>query len=99
MSLVGPTFPAATDETRGLLMTTTVAQTLGASDVLMSAVFACGECHRVRANAAGNIAVKRVNDAGFTAYACNQGDYIDGRIIAVGGTGSGSSAIAVVFEI
>lgn len=99
MSTVGPAFPAATDETRGLLMTTTVGQTLGASDVLMSAVFTCGECHRVRANGAGNIAIKRLNDAGFTVYAVSAGDYIDGRIIAVGGTGSGSSAIAVIFEV
>lgn len=37
MSTVGPQFPATTDETRGLLMTTTVAQTLGASDVLSQA--------------------------------------------------------------
>lgn len=99
MSLVGPTFPAATDETRGLLMTTSVWLTIGASDIVMSAVFACGECHRVRAGAAGNIAIKRLNDSGFTVYACNQGDYIDGRIIAVGGTGNGSSAIAVVLEV
>jgi len=77
-----------------LTSTTGAVQTVGASDVLMSAVFSnsAGVAHRIYCCSTGNLAIKRVNDSAFVVYPVFAGQYIDGRIVAVGGTGSGSTS-------
>lgn len=73
--------------------------TIGAADKVMSTIFNCGYARQIYCNAAGNVAIKRANDTVFNVYAVLQGTVLSGHIIAVGGTGSGSSAIAVVAEV
>ena len=76
-----------------LTTTTSPVQTVAGGDVLMSSLFVNdqGVAHRIRANSAGNLAIKRKRDSAFVVYVVAAGDYIDGKIIAVGGTGSGST--------
>jgi hypothetical protein len=75
-------------------------QTVGSSDVLMTSLFNCGLFRRVVPQSAGALAIKRLNDAAFTVYQALQGNPIDGQIIAVGGTGSGSgSGVTYVCEL
>lgn len=78
----------------GLLVSNTgPSQTAGASDVLATAVFPNAKMiHRVYCGQAGNIAIKRANDTAFVVYPVLKGAYLDGRIIAVGGTGSGTDS-------
>ena len=84
---------------RNLLTVATFALTIGSADSLMSAIFAAGFCRRIVPQASGTVYVKRQADSGFTPYAASAGVAIDGIIIAVGGTGTGSSAITVNLEI
>lgn len=86
----------------GHLLTTTTSpiQTAGASDVLMSSLFNGGYAHRIYCNTSGTIGIKRANDSVFVSYTVFAGQYIDGRILAVGsmsdGTSSGMTWIAEV---
>ncbi len=73
--------------------------TISTADVLMSTIFNCGFCRRVVAQAAGNVAIQRQADSGFTVYALTAGQDVQGQIVAVGSTTHGSSAIAVVVEL
>lgn len=86
--------PIAFDQ--DILTTNTGAvQTVGGSDILMSAIFSAHGyptyARRIRAGGAGTIGIKRAGDSAFVPYPVNQGDYIDGRIVAVGSTSDGSS--------
>jgi hypothetical protein len=82
------------DPSNLLTSTTSAVQTAGASDVLMSTLFSnsAGVAHRIKACATGTIGIKRINDSAFVSYPVFQGDYIDGRIIAVGSTSDGTSS-------
>lgn len=83
-----------------LTSTTSAVQTAGGSDVTLSATQlstfgASGYpsfARRIKACSAGTIGIKRINDSAFVPYPVAAGDYIDGRIIAVGGTSNGTSA-------
>lgn len=70
--------------------------TVGASDLLMSTYFTAeGYPNYARAIyccGTGNIGIKRAGDSGFTSYPVTPGQYIYGRIVAVGSTSDGSSA-------
>jgi len=82
------------DPTYSLVSTTSPVTTASGSDVLMSSLFAnsTGVAHRVMACAAGTIGISRINDGGvFTSYPVLQGQYIDGKIAAVGSTSHGTS--------
>jgi hypothetical protein len=76
-----------------LTSTTSPVQTAGGSDVLMSSLFSnsAGLAHRIFAGGNGSIGIKRVNDSAFVSYPVIQGQYIDGRILAVGSTANGTS--------
>jgi len=74
--------------------TTAPVQTAGGSDVSMADLFANdqGCARRIYCPAAGNIAIKRKRDTAFVVYPVPAGFYIDGRIVAVGGTSSGTDS-------
>lgn len=81
-----------TDPVHLLTTTTSPVQAAGASDVLMSSLFNSSFAHRIFACVTGTIGIKRSNDSGFVSYPVVQGQYIDGRIAAVGSTSDGTSA-------
>lgn len=91
MSATGQTLEP-TDPSHLLTTTTSPVQTAGASDVLMSTLFNCGYSHRIYCNVSGTIGIKRANDSAFVSYTVFAGQYIDGRILAVGSTSDGTSA-------
>lgn len=69
-----------------LLTTTTQAITVS-GDQKMSDYFNAGACRRLYVDAQGDVYVKRLHDSGFQKYtAVPAGTYIDGWIIAVGGS-------------
>lgn len=87
----GPTYTPP--DPVGLLTSTTGAvQTASGSDVTISGLtgFGNGEAHRIYCCTTGNLAIKRVNDTSFVVYPVFAGQYVDGHIIVVGGTGSGT---------
>jgi hypothetical protein len=93
--------PEDLDPSNLMTSTTSSLQTVGTST---DTVFATANCfpqltnqptfvRRIKCCLTGTIGIKRVNDTGFTPYPCNAGDYIDGFIVAIGGsTSDGSSA-------
>jgi hypothetical protein len=84
---------------RNLLPVATSALAIGATDTIMGNVFAAGFCRQVVSQGTGTVAIKRVGDSVFTAYAMTAGEVLEGIFVAVGGTGSGSSAITVNLEL
>lgn len=79
---------------------TSAVQTVSSGDILMSTLFAAGVAHRIYPTKSGNLAVKRINDANFVVYPVFAGQPIDGKWLAVGGTGNGSdSGITFIAEI
>lgn len=97
MPAVGPASFPSTSCSRDL-PTNSNGFTIGASDTNVNTIFNATYARRLIANAAGNVAVKLVGDTAFVVYALLQGQFIEGRIQVVGGTGSGSSAIAIVLQ-
>ena len=97
MSALGP--ESAQADVTSRYTSATVAQTIGAPDILASAVFRCGVIRKIFTGPGGNIAVKRSGDTAFVVYATAAKTYLEGQFIAVGGTGSGSDPIAVIFEV
>ena|SRR5580704_13993862 len=73
--------------------------TIGAADVAVNTLFSCGYCRAIWPNASGNIAIKRQYDTAFAVYAVTAGQKIYGKFVTIGGTGSGSTAIAIVAEV
>jgi hypothetical protein len=65
-------------------------------DQLMSSYFTCGFARRIYVDALGDVYIKRRGDTAFTAYhAVPVGTYLDGIILAVGG----STTAAVIAEL
>jgi hypothetical protein len=95
---IGPTLPADAAQTNRFT-TATFALAIGAPDVAMSTIFAAAFCRRIVAQANGTIYVQRQGDSGFAPYAVTTGVPLEGIFVAVGGTGSGSSAITVNLEV
>jgi hypothetical protein len=70
---------------------TSPVQTASASDVTMASlgfqlaarIYCCG---------AGTLGIKRAADTAFVSYPVSAGQYIDGQILAVGGTSDGTSS-------
>lgn len=77
-----------------LTSTTGAVQTVSSSDVTIASIsnFAVGNARRIYPCSSGNLAIKRANDTAFVVYPVFAGQYIDGKIVAVGGTGSGSTS-------
>jgi hypothetical protein len=97
MSLIGPsTMPQGALD---LVPKVVSAQAIGSPDIDLTTVFAAGRCRRVIPQAAGTVYLKHSGDAGFTPYAVLASIPIDGDFIAIGGTGTGSSAITVNCEL
>lgn len=82
------------DPSHLLTTTTSPVQTASSSDVLISTLFSnsAAVAHRIYCNTPGTIGIKRANDTAFAQYTVFAGQYIDGRIIAVGGTSDGTSS-------
>ena len=80
--LVDTILPAATSSV----------QTVSSADVTAVSLFGGGFIRRVYPCTSGTLAIKRISDGAFTPYPVFAGQPIDGRIAAVGGTGSGSTS-------
>lgn len=89
----GPLHEPTSEAGAILTSTTSALTTVGGADIVMSSFFQndSGVAHRIYCNTSGTIGIKRLNDAGFTSYTVAAGQYIDGRILAVGSTSDGSS--------
>lgn len=94
MSGVGPS--AAPANATGLQTTCTAVVTTGSSDVQMSTLFSCGIARRVIPQAAGNLYIQRPGDSGFTKYVVLASVPIEGQILALGGTTTGTSSGMVI---
>lgn len=97
MPTIGP--PAGPPDELGLLTVCSYALLIGANDTLVNTIFSAGYARRVVPQGNGTIYIKRALDPSFVPYAATAGQPIDGNIVAIGGTGTGSSAITVNLEV
>ena len=101
MAAVGPNSAPSTAAAQTSLTTAAVQKTVGAPDILLSAVFNCGFCRRVVAQANGTVFIQRSGDAAAVSYVLTAGQAVDGNIVLIGGsTNYGTaSAIAINLEV
>jgi hypothetical protein len=104
VSAVGPRIgPFSTANDLGPLTSATYAWTVGASDLDLTTktVFNAGCCRRVFCTDPGAVLyIKRIGDSAFSPYTLPiGGGYIDGVIVAIGGTTTGTVATTIVLEV
>lgn len=92
MSAVGPNAPT---HLTVLIPRCCVQTTISTADIAVSTLLTCGAAARVIPQSAGTVYLQLAGDVASCSYVAVAGQAIDGEVILIGGTTTGSTAMKI----